>query len=649
MAHTMSVTFLGTSSGGGPTVSRNCSSLVVDALGDGTLWMVDCAEGTLRQFQFQPTRTPRRLKVMGVRKVFITHMHADHIMGLITLLRNNLRPAWLAKKEDTVKDDASNVASENGPIKPGNSSSYSPAESASVEIYGPAGLRSFVRQILTVTHTRSADKYVVHELLTPSDPSTPCHPRPLDDDDDDAAHSHAVASPDVLHSSELPGRDVLCSEDGFWRNIARGRGTFRGGEVRVDAGPIVHRDPCIGYVFREMAPPWRKLVILGDTRDADALVPLIKEPAAAPGDEDGRHPDPEQMEQDRADEQVSSALADSQAVSLLVHEATDAYIPPSIDPMVKKRSPELVAEKCVERGHSTPVMAGEFAKKIGARRVVLNHIGSRFPLPTNNMGYRLQTLRASVVDEIARQCTEAWGSGTEAVCAYDFLTVEIPARVTGYRETVGRFDNEIDVKDFVPRSSRRDDYAASDMGPPMLPGGIEPVIRSNRGGNRDRDFDRGGDRTRDYNGGGGHRNPDYDRGEDRNRDYDRGGGDKDGGYDRGGGFGGRRRDDYANNGDGRGGGNSGLSGRRDQGSGRRDMHTRSPADRDAGRGRGRNPAHVPVPDHGTPLDEPMPFRSGGYERERGSGRGGPAPRPGRGRGGRADSHGAQSGEKRRRT
>jgi hypothetical protein len=38
MAHDITVTFLGTSSGGGPTRMRNCSSLVVDMLGDGTLW-----------------------------------------------------------------------------------------------------------------------------------------------------------------------------------------------------------------------------------------------------------------------------------------------------------------------------------------------------------------------------------------------------------------------------------------------------------------------------------------------------------------------------------------------------------------------------------------------------------------------------------
>jgi hypothetical protein len=42
MAQDIMVTFLGTSSGGGPTKSRNCSSLVVDMVGDGTLWSAYC-------------------------------------------------------------------------------------------------------------------------------------------------------------------------------------------------------------------------------------------------------------------------------------------------------------------------------------------------------------------------------------------------------------------------------------------------------------------------------------------------------------------------------------------------------------------------------------------------------------------------------
>lgn len=67
-------------------------------------------------------------------------------------------------------------------------------------------------------------------------------------------------------------------------------------------------------------------------------------------------------------------------VSLLVHEATDAYLPPRVDPerrTGKNRTQESVLAKTLERGHSTPAMAGAFAGKIGAERLVMNHIGAR--------------------------------------------------------------------------------------------------------------------------------------------------------------------------------------------------------------------------------------------------------------------------------
>lgn len=89
-----------------------------------------------------------------------------------------------------------------------------------VEIYGPPGLRTLIRTVLSLTHTRSAEKYCVHELLTPSDCTTSC-------------------APEVLHSNELPGRDVMCDTDGFWRNLEYER-TARA-EITVHAGPIEHR------------------------------------------------------------------------------------------------------------------------------------------------------------------------------------------------------------------------------------------------------------------------------------------------------------------------------------------------------------------------------------------------------------------------
>ncbi|KAF5365777.1 hypothetical protein D9758_003156 [Tetrapyrgos nigripes] len=371
METAMSVTFLGTSSGGGPSLSRNCSSLVADVLGDGSLWMVDCAEGTLRQFSRQPYSPDRsQPRVSQISKMFITHMHADHVMGIIPLLRNVLYPPPAGEVAEQVLVDPS----------------------PKIEIFGPAGIRTFVRSILKMTLTKTRDNYVVHELLTEQDQITPCDP------------------PEVMHVNEVAGRDIVCSEDGFWRNISRGKGRLS--DVAVDAGPILHRgkfmrsihlihpchgfvpDPCLGFVFRECFHPYRKVVVLGDTNDPSAIIPLCVNPSP----------------------------------SLLVHEATEAHISQDIDPK-SKRSFETVMGKAQGRGHSIPQMAGTFAKTIGAQKLVLNHIGGRFPAPGPN---DRNPVRANVIAEIERQASEAWGMGS-ARAAWDFMRVAIPVPT----ETVG--------------------------------------------------------------------------------------------------------------------------------------------------------------------------------------------------------------------
>jgi len=119
----LQITFLGTSAGV-PTRARNVSAVALRLPQRAEVWLFDCGEGT--QHQLQHTS----LKLGQITRIFITHLHGDHLFGLMGLLAS----CGLA------------------------------GAAQQIHLYGPAGLADYVRVCGQISHTMLSDSLVIHTI-----------------------------------------------------------------------------------------------------------------------------------------------------------------------------------------------------------------------------------------------------------------------------------------------------------------------------------------------------------------------------------------------------------------------------------------------------------------------------------------------------
>jgi len=117
----LSLIFLGTG-GSWPTLARNVSSLAIKR--GSEILLFDCGEGTQRQFQ------KSNLSYMQISKIFITHFHGDHFLGI---------PGLVQTMQLNDRD------------KP-------------LHLYGPKGMENLTDQLLTLGYFRPSYEIIPHEL-----------------------------------------------------------------------------------------------------------------------------------------------------------------------------------------------------------------------------------------------------------------------------------------------------------------------------------------------------------------------------------------------------------------------------------------------------------------------------------------------------
>ncbi|KAB2338431.1 ribonuclease Z [Cytobacillus depressus] len=221
----MDIFFLGTGAGM-PAKLRNVTSIALKLLEErGAIWLFDCGEATQHQILHTSIK-PRRIE-----KIFITHLHGDHIYGLPGLL---------------------------------SSRSFQGGESE-VILYGPKGIKEYVEISLTVSQTYLKYPLKIVEIKEGTifeDEEFIVEARLLE---------HGIPSygyrviekdrPGTLLADKL--QEAGIKPGPIYRKIKNGE------TVKLDDGRVIEPNEFLGK-----AQKGRVVTILGDTRKCEAAFEL---------------------------------------------------------------------------------------------------------------------------------------------------------------------------------------------------------------------------------------------------------------------------------------------------------------------------------------------------------------------------------------
>lgn len=215
----LDLVFLGTA-GSAPTASRGASATLVRRGGDRLL--VDCGEGTQRQL----LRSDAGL--VDLEHVFLTHLHADHVLGLPGMLKT------FALRGREIP----------------------------ITVYGPRGTQSLLRA-LGVVIGRLTYPLEIEEL----DPGDVVGRDGYRVEAFAVAHGRSAIGY-ALREDARPGRFDVAAADALGVPDGPERGALQRGEpVTLDGGRVVRPEEVLGTPRRG-----RNVVLSGDTAPAASVV-----------------------------------------------------------------------------------------------------------------------------------------------------------------------------------------------------------------------------------------------------------------------------------------------------------------------------------------------------------------------------------------
>lgn len=222
----MELEFLGTGAGV-PAKHRNVSSIALKLLDEiNAVWLFDCGEGTQMQILHSTIR-PRKIE-----KIFVTHLHGDHVYGLPGLISSR---------------------SFQGGMTP-------------LEIYGPTGTESFIRTALRISQTKLSYPLKIKEIT--------------EDGLLFKNNTFSVSCKKLDHGIDCFGYRVVEADHKGELNVAKLQ------ELNIPSGPIYGRlkqgeivtladgRKIDGKDFVGKAKKGRIVTILGDTRKSKHAVSL---------------------------------------------------------------------------------------------------------------------------------------------------------------------------------------------------------------------------------------------------------------------------------------------------------------------------------------------------------------------------------------